>query len=215
MRIGQRFRFTEIEGMDFPRLLSAIKKKNQWNQDRLAEELGVSQASVARYLKGSQTPNYESGVNIVELAISLGILTDNQRAPLNTTIVSIYGLVGLGENIEWIGEPGMSLEEIELPFPVKDGCVALEARGDSQFPRVKNGEIVIVKFDNISPMDMVGQEAVVKLTDGMYLMKTIRRGYEADKFNLESFNAPTRENVEIEQVGSIEAIIPAKRWRFK
>jgi transcriptional regulator with XRE-family HTH domain len=212
MRIGQKFRFTDGEEMDFPHILRAIKNKHNWKQAALAEKLGMSQANVSRIMKG-QEPSWETGSKIIELAKVLGVLSDNRSTPQRTMVVSLVGVVGLGEYIDWVGETDMPLGEIELPFPVKEGCVALEAKGDSQFPRVKNGEILIVRFNNLTAEDMVGQEAVVKLRDGSYLMKTIRRGYKEHCFNLESFNAPTRENEEIEQVASIVAIIPKGMWR--
>lgn len=213
MRIGQRFRFSESEEMDFPQIIRSILKKQEWKQGDLAEMLGMSQASISRYLSKRQDPDYEAGVKIIDLAKKLEILSDNRNAPQRTMVVSLVGIVGLGEIIEWVGGTDMTLGEIELPFPVKEGCVALEARGDSQFPRVKNGEILVVQFNNLTADDMVGQEAVVRLRDGTYLMKTIRRGYDQNRFNLESFNAPLRENVEIDQVASVVAIIPKGQWK--
>jgi transcriptional regulator with XRE-family HTH domain len=213
MRIGLQWRLGEIGRMDFPDLIRTILKRQEWTQGRLAEELSASQASVSRYLSGAQKPEFETGTAIIQLAKRLGILFDESVAPQGTMVASITGIVGLGEVIEWIGDSDMSLGEVELPFPVKQGCVALEARGDSQFPRVKNGEILIVYFNGRTAADMIGEEAVVRLRDGTYLMKTIRRGYEPGLFNLESHNAPTRENVEIDQVASVVAIIPSGQWR--
>lgn len=198
--------------MDFPQLIRGILKKHGWRQYELAEHLHTSQASISRYVSGKQEPDYEAGNAIIRLAKELGVISDYAEAPPRRAVVPIKGIVGLGEQIEWIGEPDMVLGEVELPFPVKEGCVALEARGDSQYPRVRSGEIVVVYFNGLTADDMVGQEAVVRLSDGSYLLKTIRRGYEPGRFNLESWNAPTRENVTIEQVATVVAIIPAGHW---
>lgn len=198
---------------DFRALIRAILKSQNWKQGDLAQHLGTTQASISRYVSAKQNPDYASGNAIIRLANSLGIPSDDYVAPDRTMTAFIKGIVGLGETIEWIGDSTMSLGEVELPFPMKEGCIALEARGDSQFPRVKNGEILIVRFNGHTAADMVGQEAVVRLSDGTYLMKTIRRGYEPGRYNLESFNAPTRENAEVEQVAAVVAIIPAEQWR--
>jgi transcriptional regulator with XRE-family HTH domain len=213
MRIGQPQRYRELGGMNFPQLIRAIIKTTGWDQGELAEKLSTSQASVSRYLGGRQEPDYKKGNEIIALAKSLGILSDELIASDRTMIASIVGIVGLGEQIEWAGSNDMPLGEVELPFPVREGCVALEAKGDSQFPRVRNGEILIVKFNGLVPDEVIGQEVVVRLADGTYLMKTIRRGYEAGRYNLESHNAPLRENVQIDQIATIVAIIPATQYR--
>ncbi len=59
---------------------------------------------------------------------------------------------------------------------------------------------------------MIGEEAVVKVLDGPYLLKTIRRGYEPGTFNLVSLNAEVIESQFIEWVAEIWAIIPRRRW---
>jgi transcriptional regulator with XRE-family HTH domain len=201
-----------MQGMDVPEIVRALMRKLQMNQTQVAKRLGVTQPTISRWVTGEDLPDFEASKRLRAAAIEEKIVTPDHHALSATREVAIRGIVGLGEIIEWLGEGGV-LELVELPFAVPDGCIALEARGDSQAPRVRNGEVVVVLFNDQSPRDLIGQEAVVRLRDGSYLLKTIRRGYDEGRFNLESFNAPLRENAEVDQVGEVWAIIPARRWR--
>lgn len=129
--------------------------------------------------------------------------------------IAIVGIVGLGEEVEWHGEGDMHLGEVEVQgLTNADGLIALEARGDSMRPRVYDRELVVArKRDGKDPRELIGREAVVKLRNGPVLLKRIRRGFDPGRFHLESYNADTRENVEIEWVAELVSIIPEGAWR--
>jgi phage repressor protein C with HTH and peptisase S24 domain len=198
--------------MDVPEIVRALLRKADNRQETVADLLGVSQSTVSRWLSGKQLPDFKQTRVLETAALAQGLISPQKNGPPSTTLVKVVGFVGLGEEVDWIDTAGAMLQEIELPFPVPEQCFALEAKGDSMSPRVKNGEVVVVRANGNQPSDLLGQEAIVKLRDGPYLVKTIRRGYESGRFNLESFNAPLRENVEIEWCGELWAIIPSKRW---
>lgn len=201
--------------MNVPAVIDAILKAGDgMTQGQLAERLGVSQATISRWKSGDQDPKYAEGQKLEQLAHSLGVFLGT-HIELKPRPIAVVGLVGLGEEIEWHGhEAGVSdLGEVDVPFPMPEDCFALEARGDSMMPRVRNGELIVARRNGVTPDEMIGAEAVVKLVDGPYLFKTIRRGYDPDHFNLESFNAGLRENVRIEWAAEVWAIIPARRWR--
>ena len=169
---------------------------------------------MSRWLSGKQDAEHPQREAIKRLLQEYDS-EDNTSAAVHNDprrIVRIVGLVGLGEAVEWHGDGDVDMGEVELPFPVPQGCVALEARGDSMAPRVRNGEIVVVLKNGLTARDLIGREAIVKVQNGEYLLKTIRRGYQDGRFNLESFNAPLREDIAIEWVGELVAIIPSKRW---
>lgn len=199
--------------MDVPEIIRAMLRLDGMNQGKLADRLGVSQPTVSRWQSGAHLPDFQQAQRLQQAAIEMGLLSKAKHELSSTVTVEIRGLVGLGEGIEWLSDDhDHAFELVELPFPVPEGCVALEARGDSMSPRVKSGEVVVVRFNSLNPREMIGQEVVVKVKDGPWMLKTLRRGYEPDRFNLESFNAPLRENVELETVGELWAIVPAKRW---
>lgn len=58
----------------FPLSLRVIIRQRNWNDQDLAEEVGVSQATVSRWLSGEQEP--KNLTELVNLAERLGITTD-------------------------------------------------------------------------------------------------------------------------------------------
>ena len=148
--------------------------------------------------------------------VSEGWLLTGEGEKLKKNLVPVFGYIGLGEDILILeGSAAMPFEEIEMPYGFSvEGAAALIARGNSQYPRIKSGEVVVYYRNGKTAEDLVGVEAVVKVTDGPLLFKTIRRGSEPGRFNLESHNAPTRENELVEWVGDVLSIIPAGKWRL-
>lgn len=148
--------------------------------------------------------------------VSKGWLLHGEGGVKVRNVVPIMGFMGLGEGIDILESDGkMPLEEIELPFGFSiEGCAALISRGNAYHPRVKNGEALIYTKEGKSAEAMLGAEAVVKVEGGPVLLKTIRRGSEVGRFNLESHNSPTMENEAIEWVGDVLSIIPSGKWRM-
>ncbi len=126
--------------------------------------------------------------------------------------VPVIGIVGLGENIDWHGDDSM-LDEVIVDFPLSKDCFALECRGDSMLPRLRHGDLVIACHNTPAPERLYGEEAVVKVENGPYLLKILRRGYEPGTFNLESHNAPPRENQTLEWIAILRAILPKGQWK--
>lgn len=128
--------------------------------------------------------------------------------------IPVLGYIGLGEVIEMTEATQSPLEHIELPYGFSvENCGALIAKGNSQFPRVKDREVVIYSTDGHSPDDMIGREAVVGLRNGNVMLKTLRRGSVPGRYNLESHNAPLLENEAVEWVGQLLSIVPEGQWR--
>ncbi|MDN3622570.1 XRE family transcriptional regulator [Methylobacterium isbiliense] len=199
--------------MDVPEIIRALIRQNGGKQGPVAKLLGVAQPTVSRWQSGIAKPDFYQSQKLRAVAIEAGLLTIPEHELATSRTAKIAGFVGLGEEIDWMGEADVALEEVELPFPVPEGCVALEAKGDSMHPRVKNGEVVVIRPNGYTAKDLIGQEVVLKVREGPYLLKTLRRGTEPDLFNLESHNAPLREDVEVEWVAEVWAIIPSRRWR--
>ena len=164
-------------------------------------ERGISRAA-ARYARA--------------LRVSEGWLLTGEGDMERKNIIAVTGFMGLDEEIKKIeGAPGMPLEEIELPYGfLVENCFALISRGNSQYPRVKDGEVVVYHRNGATPDDRIGVESVVKIVEGPMLLKTIRRGSIPGMFNLESHNGPTRENEQIEWIGDVLSIIPAGKWHM-
>lgn len=126
--------------------------------------------------------------------------------------IPLAGLVGLGERIHWYGDDHVPLTLVEIPYPLPVGCFALEARGNSQWPRIKDGELVVTKWHDGPVLDLLNDEAVIQTEDDQYLLKTLRRSVDEDTFNLETHNGATLENVEVKRAGRVMMILPSKMW---
>lgn len=178
-----------------------------------AEAMGVPYGTYSGHEKGSRGYNDEDAVRYGKffrkspewLLFGVG---DNQVL----SSIPLAGLVGLGERIHWYGDDHVPLTLVEIPYPLPKGCFALEARGNSQFPRVKDGELVVTRWHDGPVRDLLGVEAVLETKDSEYLLKTLRRGSEEDAYNLETHNGPTIENVEVKRAGRVMMILPSKEW---
>jgi len=135
------------------------------------------------------------------LAHEIGELK-GQSAP-STVIV---GKIGAGNDIMPIDDhaPGAGLDEIDLPPGAPPNAVAVKIEGNSQYPRYFNGELVFYTRDHIPPAELVGRECVVQLADGRMMLKILRRGSRKNLFNLESWNAPTLEDAQVEWAAPVK-----------
>lgn len=123
--------------------------------------------------------------------------------------VAVMGYIGAGAEImpEFEQIPPEGLEQVEVPFPLPDEMIAFEVRGDSMLPVFKDGAVVIVYREQKRPLSaFFGEEAAVRTSDGRRFIKTITKG--AAGVNLISWNAAPIENVQLEWVGEIFAVLP-------
>lgn len=117
----------------------------------------------------------------------------------------VLGYVGAGANITPIDDfpQGEALDEVDLPHGAPVEAVAVIARGDSMYPRYFDGERLFYVKTAISPLELIGRECIIKLRDGRMMVKILRRG-RGKKFNLESWNAPTLEDAEVEWAAPVK-----------
>ncbi|WGG61838.1 XRE family transcriptional regulator [Brucella intermedia] len=138
----------------------------------------------------------------------------DESSPSSGGIVSVMGYVGAGAEIEPDFEqtPPDGLEEIQVPFPLPAEMIAFQIRGDSMLPVYKDGHIVIVYREQKRPLEaFYGEEAAVRTADGRRFIKTVMRG--VDGVNLFSWNAAVIENVHLEWIGEIFAVLPRSSIR--
>lgn len=128
--------------------------------------------------------------------------------------VRVMGYIGAGAEIEPDFEqvPPEGLKQLSLPFPLPDGLIAFEVKGESMLPFYKDGHAVIVWEDQKRPLEyFYGEDAVVRTSAGRRYIKTIERGFNG--VNLRSFNAPLIEDVHLEWVGEIFAVMPRSQLK--
>ncbi len=124
--------------------------------------------------------------------------------------VPIMGRIGAGAEIlpddEQIPPDGLS--EVDLPFPLFPDAIAFIVEGHSMYPRFNAGDVVICRQAEHDPGAISGREAAVRTADGKRYVKTIRRGTRADRFDLESHNAPPIRDVAIAWASPIRLVLP-------
>ena len=184
-----------------PNRIRELRLERGITLERLAEEVGLSPEYISRLEKGERNLAVK---HFKAFADALQVPESQLLAASPARSIPVYGYVGLGEAIEWTGEGGEVLERFEFPMLADNtDLFALIGRGTSMQPLVEDGDIVIAdRTEGLLPSDLLGKKAIVKLIDGPYLFKTIRRGSEPNRWNLESFNPafPLRENDKIEAV---------------
>lgn len=193
--------------------LKEARQRRYKSAMKAAEAMGVPYGTYSGHEAGSRGFDEETTrryakfyrVPVEWLAFGTGSIAQN-------SIIPIVGLVGLGDQIQWNEDEHVHLGEVELPFPLPPGCFALEARGDSQRPRVKNGEIIVTRWHDGPVQDLLNDEAIVELVDKIYMLKVIRKGSEDGLFHLESHNADLISDAEIERAGPVMMIMPSRSW---
>lgn len=190
--------------MDYLTKIKAILRREGWKQQRLAQEMGVSQSTVARWVSGVE-PETARKREIDELYA-------REVGPEN--VVPLMGYIGAGAEImpEFEQVPPDGIDQIEVPFPLPDDMIAFEVRGDSMLPIFKDRAIIICYREQKRPLEaFFGEEAAVRTSDGKRYIKTISRG--AGGVNLMSFNAAMIEDVELDWIGEIFAVLPRSHLR--
>jgi transcriptional regulator with XRE-family HTH domain len=115
---------------------------------------------------------------------------------------TIAGRVGAGAEIIPVDDEH-GHDPVDLPPP---DVIPVVVQGDSMYPRYFNGETLFYLPEQRAPDELIGRECVVKLEDGRMLVKIVRKGARRNRFNLESWNAPTLEDQAIEWASPV-------RWR--
>lgn len=192
---------------------------------RARELAGYSEATEAARALGVKAPTYlghENGsrgfkanaeryarffkVNLEWLWAGRGPMGGRHR------VAPEVGYIGAGAEIVPIDDHAMGagLEEVEIPPGVPEGSVVVVVRGDSMYPRLKDGERLFYMKQERDPADLVGVECIVKLDDGRMYVKELERGQNG-RFNLLSHNAPPLRDQAVEWATPVLAILPRSR----
>jgi hypothetical protein len=144
-----------------------------------------------------------------EFARIIGVSAADLLRPPTAVLVHealLVGKVGAGAEIHRVPE-GVVMEGVSTDFLSRAPNVA-EIEGDSQYP-LKDRWRVYYGPENEGVADKcVGNLCVVQVTEGPTLLKTLKRGKRKGYWDLESWNAPTREDVRLEWAAIVEGIQP-------
>lgn len=187
-------------------------------QEALGKHFGISPKAVAQWESGTTVPR---GPKLQELPRLLGVssrwlmegrgpMTIKAEGDHNSAEVAVVGYIGAGDTVYPIDDfpKGRGMDSVEAPPEVDpDEVVAVRVRGNSMYPQLEDGWTVFYKRDQDGvPAECKNRLCVVKLDDDRMLVKRLRWTTRKGRYNLESFNSPTLEDVKVVWAARVLAI---------
>ncbi len=190
--------------------LKSLREQRGWTHEKAAQEMGVSRGQFIKLERGERRMTIDY---INQAAKAFGIRPADIIDSEEEFSVPLMGYIGAGAEIlpEFEQVPPEGLDQIQVPFPLPAEMIALQVRGDSMLPVYKDGHVVIVYAEQKKPVSaFYGDDAAVRTSDGRRFLKTIMKG---TPITLTSFNAAPIENVALDWVGEIFAVLPRSQLR--
>lgn len=167
-----------------------LRKKIKYSQGKLATYLNVHQTAVSQWETGRTEPDKEIALKIAQLCnvsldYVLGFETDNGIVS-DSTRIPVYGDTAAGIPITAIADFDSDdpddWEEISEHMARSGQYIALRIKGDSMEPRMRTGDVVIVRLQpdvddgDIAIVRVNGDEAtckkIKKTPEGLWLIST-------------------------------------------
>lgn len=186
------------------RLRAARKKAGFSSAAKAAARFGWNTSTYRSHENGQTQPgadDAEKYAHAFKVEPDWIMFGDKPRRADPPHTVPVHGYVGAGAGIDPF-EDTHPIDHIELPA-LDDQLQCVVVRGLSMYPRYFDGEKLLYSAERRSPARLVGEECVVRLTNGQMLVKIIRRGSRKTLFNLESWNAPLLEDQAIDWASPI------------
>jgi phage repressor protein C with HTH and peptisase S24 domain len=186
---------------EFPQWVRSIMAARQVNQTQLAKDLGVSQATLSKWLSGQHPPSAEDYVKVQQMherLVKPAVLKPRGRVSTQQVRrVPVVGFVGAGGDVGFGEGHGISDDDTESPDGATENTVAVEIRGDSMGPMFDRWLAFYEDRRDPPTEDLIGKVCVVGTADGRVLIKKLRRAKMRRRFDLvPQFGAP-EENVEV------------------
>lgn len=194
------------------------------SESAAAKRAGLSADAIRNMRREVERGNTERGASIRTLSKLAPVLETTAEYLLSGigegetgwSAVKGVGYIGAGAQIEPDFEqvPPEGLFTVDVPFAVPEDIVAFGVKGDSMLPRYDDGDVVLVyREQQRAPESLIGEEVAVRTTSGHRYLKRLMRGPHKRRFNLESWNARTIEDVEVEWIGEIYLTVRAGQIR--
>lgn len=144
----------------FREQLKLLRNQKHLSQAQLAKEIGVSSSTIAMWESGEREPkNYETLEIIADFFnVNMELLLTGTIAP---TRIPVLGKVVAGIPLDAI-EDIIDYEEIPHSMAKSGEFFALQIKGDSMEPRIKDGDVVIVR----KQPDVESGEVAIVLVNG-------------------------------------------------
>lgn len=135
----------------FKERLRDLRTSRKLTQDKLAKELGIAKSTISMYENGNREPDFETLELIADyFNVNLGSLISNISISNTSKAISVpvLGYVRAGIPIEAV-ENILDYEEISQEMASQGEYFALSIKGNSMEPRIAEGDVVIVRKQNI------------------------------------------------------------------
>ena len=186
-----------------------FRKLRGLTQEKVAESIGKTKGQISKI----ETGGLELTAWWLEnLAKALGCRPQDIISNDEQESISMIGTVGEGGKIQPVhpipftesvrehreAAPGNAEFVEPLPESGHRDVTALRVKGDSMLPFMPDGALVYYNGRLTAGFDKyLGSLCVVQLRDGSLFLKTLRRGYSYNRYNLVSYNGETMEDVDI------------------
>ena len=177
---------------------------NNISPNRLCSELGFSVATATKWKQGAVPRE----TTLLKIADYFGVSTayllgegEKEKSPSGRlgVKVPVYGSVAAGIPIEAITDIE-DYEEISEDMAKKGEYIALKIKGNSMYPKLMNGDVVIIRLQ--SDVDN-GDIAIVMVNGGEATCKRIEKsekGVTLVPIITDEYSAKTYTNAEIEEL---------------
>jgi len=184
---------------------------------KLRIERGYKSAAEAARAMGIPAPTYSAHENgttppprrmVEKYADFYRSTTDyilRGRAKSKSNVVRVSGRVGAGAQVHPVEDS--VIDHIEVPFDLGADAEAVEVMGDSMWPAIQDGEVLIYERVRHDPTPLVGRKVVAKLSDGRMFVKLLGGKNKDGLWTLLSFNGPPMEDVDLEWAAEIRIIM--------
>lgn len=194
--------------------LRQLREKRYRTIQEAADAMGVKKDTLAQHENGTQGRKLprDAAIRYAKFYnVSLDWLINGKVGAQKRAQTPVVGYIGAGAEVFPVDDhpQGEGLESVDPPSGLELDCVAARVRGDSMYPMLEDGWLVFWTKD----ADGVAEEClnklcIVQIKDGPMLVKRLRRGSRAGRWNLESHNAPLRSDVALEWAARVIDIRP-------
>lgn len=180
-----------------------------------AESLGVHVETYIQHENGTRGYKGRAANYAKRYKTSPEWLLWGRNSPRSDGLVPIVGYVGADSDGQIHYAVGQDTgDRAPLPPAGTETSVALEVRGHSMKGLADDGALIYFETQYTkATRDMLGQFVAVQTRDGRVLIKRLLKGSGPHRYDLESIVGPTLEDVELEWVALVTAIVPPAQAR--
>ena len=132
--------------MDIKDRLVEYRSKAGLSRQKVADLLGVSASVVTKWERGERQPRRDMLIRLADFyGVSVGVLLGEEEQPTSGSIaIPVLGEVAAGYPM-FAAENILDYEEISAALATQGEYFALRIKGDSMLPRMRDGDVVIVR----------------------------------------------------------------------